>query len=273
MLKRILTAVVALAVFFPVLYFSETAALPITLAVLSVIAVWELFGCTGTRRSYALFCVSLLMAAGVPIAARYLPGLLPSCAAALVCAALIAEVLDFDKFDPKILGLTALQSAAAIFGIGLIVLVRDREPYRYLLIFIAAWATDTFAYFSGMLFGKRKLCPHISPKKTVAGAIGGVVGGAIGGLIVYCIFKSAAESLVVFMPAVIYFIIIGLIGSVLTEIGDLFESGIKRKVGIKDMGKIMPGHGGVMDRLDSALAVAPVIFFLLYFTGLSVFSL
>lgn len=258
MLKRILTAVVALAVFFPVLYFSETVALPVTLALLSVIAVWELFGCTGTRRSYALFCVSLLAAAGVPFAARYLPGLLPACAAALLCAALIAEVLDFDKFDPKTLGLTALQAAAAIFGIGLIVLIRDREPYRYLLIFIAAWATDTFAYFSGMLFGKRKLCPHISPKKTVAGAIGGVLGCALGfvifGLICNGFFSQSHDLLVLAL--------ISLPLSLAGQFGDLAASVVKRCFNVKDYGKLFPGHGGVLDRFDSIILITLVAFVL-----------
>lgn len=124
-----------------------------------------------------------------------------------------------------------------------------------LLTFVISPCADVMAYLVGMTYSKikkgnvKKLCPNLSPKKTVAGAIGGVIGGAIGGIIIYFIFKDKASTLLTTVPLLI-FAICGLIGSVLTEIGDLFESGIKRNVGIKDMGKIMPGHGGVMDRID-----------------------
>ena len=121
-----------------------------------------------------------------------------------------------------------------------------------LLIFVISPFTDTMAYFTGMVYNKirkgqaKKLCPNLSPKKTQAGAIGGLIGGAVGGILVYLIFRP---EICLGLPLLV-FAIIGLIASVLTQIGDLFESFIKRKVGLKDMGKIMPGHGGVMDRID-----------------------
>ena len=101
----------------------------------------------------------------------------------------------------------------------------------------------------------KKLCPNLSPKKTVAGAIGGLIGGALGSLILYFIFRPEYN----FFSPILLFIIVGLVASFLTEAGDLFESLIKRKVGIKDMGKIMPGHGGVMDRIDGMVFASPVI--------------
>ncbi len=119
-----------------------------------------------------------------------------------------------------------------------------------LITFVVSPCCDTFAYLVGMLFNKikkgntKKLCPRLSPKKTWAGAIGGVVGGMVGALVLYFIF---AEKVTLGWWL---FLIIGGVASVLTQIGDLFESSIKRRVGIKDMGKIMPGHGGVMDRID-----------------------
>lgn len=124
-----------------------------------------------------------------------------------------------------------------------------------LLVFVISPCADTFAYLVGMTYGKirkgkvKKLCPKLSPNKTVAGAIGGVVGGVVGGILVYFIFRQMADTVKFFSPLV-FFIICGFIASILTELGDLLESLIKRRAGVKDMGKIMPGHGGIMDRID-----------------------
>ncbi len=132
------------------------------------------------------------------------------------------------------------------------------EPYGFLamlLIFVISPCADTMAYLVGMTYGKikkgnvKKLCPKLSPNKTVAGAIGGIIGGVIGSLLVFWIFNESAQSVSFFSP-ITFFILIGVVASVLTEAGDLLESLIKRKTGIKDMGKIMPGHGGAMDRID-----------------------
>ncbi len=134
-----------------------------------------------------------------------------------------------------------------------------------LLTFVISPLADTFAYLVGMTYSKikkgnvKKLCPKLSPNKTVAGAIGGLVGGMVGAILVYIIFRPQINSTV---PALI-FAVIGLFASAFTEIGDLFESFIKRKVGIKDMGKIMPGHGGVMDRIDG-MTFASVFLFIVF---------
>ncbi len=132
-----------------------------------------------------------------------------------------------------------------------------------LLLFVISSTADTMAYLVGRAIGKRKLCPKLSPKKTVAGAVGGLIGGAIGALIVYFITRPVFDAISPIVTAVI-FGGIGLIGALLTEIGDLFESYIKRKVGIKDSGNLIPGHGGILDRIDGLLFL--IVF--LYFTFL-----
>lgn len=155
------------------------------------------------------------------------------------------------------------------------------EPKAFLallLIFVISPCADSLAYLVGMIYNKirkgqaKKLCPKLSPKKTWAGAIGGVIGGVLGSLLVCLIFNgmvteisNASPDSVTFAYPYVFFAVVGFIGSILTEIGDLFESYIKRRVGIKDMGKIMPGHGGIMDRIDgtSFLSVAVYIAFLL----------
>ncbi len=132
-----------------------------------------------------------------------------------------------------------------------------------LLCFVCSSLSDTFAYFIGSFFGGKKLCPKLSPKKTWSGAIGGVIGGIVGAILVLAIFGGRVHLGV--ENKWLFFIIIGAISSVLTIIGDLFESSIKRKVGIKDMGNILPGHGGILDRIDGISFVALFIYVVFIF--------
>lgn len=121
---------------------------------------------------------------------------------------------------------------------------------------VCACVTDMAAYFAGMLFGKHKLCPKISPKKTVEGSIGGVLGGVLGSVLVGYLIQPALGTAV----SMWHMALLGLVSAAAGQIGDLAASLVKRNVGIKDFGKIFPGHGGVMDRLDSILFVAPLVY-------------
>ncbi|WP_028829893.1 phosphatidate cytidylyltransferase [Proteocatella sphenisci] len=120
------------------------------------------------------------------------------------------------------------------------------------LVFIFAWGSDTCAYFSGMFFGKHKLIPEISPKKTVEGSIGGIAGTVVMTLVFAKYFQE---------PNLMYFIPLAMIGSTVSQIGDLFASAIKREFGIKDYGNLIPGHGGILDRFDSILFTAPLTYY------------
>ncbi len=134
-----------------------------------------------------------------------------------------------------------------------------------LLVLLIAVFTDTFAYFVGSLLKGKKLCPTISPKKTVSGAIGGLIGGMIGAIIIYLLFEVwnvfgvSGNTLDVGELAFLVYCALGLIGAVADEIGDLVASQIKRKSGIKDFGNIFPGHGGIMDRIDGISFVLAII--------------
>ena len=131
--------------------------------------------------------------------------------------------------------------------------------YFYLLTLVGAWMTDIFAYFVGVLFGKHKLIPDVSPKKTIEGAVGGMVFcilGFVGFALLYNQFWIVEGSTA--LP-IWFMIIMGLFVSVVSQIGDLSLSLLKRKYGIKDFGKIFPGHGGVLDRCDSVLAVSIIL--------------
>lgn len=135
--------------------------------------------------------------------------------------------------------------------------IPENGVYLIWFVFIISWFSDTFAYFSGMAFGKTKLCPAISPKKTVEGSIGGILASSVGCL-GYGIFLRTIGIIDI---STINLLIMGISGSIVSQIGDLAASSIKRNVGIKDYGKIMPGHGGLLDRFDSILFVAPLIYY------------
>lgn len=131
--------------------------------------------------------------------------------------------------------------------------------YLVWLIFISSWICDTCAYATGMLFGKHKLAPVLSPKKSVEGSVGGIVGSALVGALFAWIFlvPQTQEPKVIGLVA-----LIGAAGAVISQVGDLAASAIKRNHEIKDYGKLIPGHGGIMDRFDSVLFTAPVIYYL-----------
>ncbi len=122
------------------------------------------------------------------------------------------------------------------------------------LAFIGTWASDTFAYFVGTYFGKHKLCPTISPGKTIEGALGGLIGSMIGIVLLGTVFKLS----------IVHCTIMGLLVGIVAPIGDLVESAIKRFAGVKDSGRILPGHGGILDRFDSILFAVPAIYYYMH---------
>lgn len=121
----------------------------------------------------------------------------------------------------------------------------------------ASWGCDVFAYLGGMLFGKRKAFPQISPKKTIEGCISGIIGAGILSFIYALIVSGIVEDT---KHEIIIFPLVCMLGAVFGMLGDLFASAIKRQVGIKDYSNLLPGHGGIMDRFDSVILVAPVIY-------------
>jgi len=127
------------------------------------------------------------------------------------------------------------------------------------LLFVSAWATDSMAYFTGMAIGKHKLCPKISPKKTVEGAIGGILGCVVFDILFIYIISRFNTFSVNYTNA----IILALLASVFSQIGDLAASRIKREYDVKDFGNLIPGHGGILDRFDSALLISPVVYYIL----------
>ena len=172
-----------------------------------------------------------------------------------------AYVLKYPKFNTEQVFASILGLLYLPMMLSYIYQIRIAEDglYSLWLIFICSWGCDTCAYCVGMLFGKRKLAPVLSPKKSIEGAIGGVVGAALLG----AIYGVAVSGQVVMKNTPVYFAIICAVGAVISQFGDLIASGIKRQHGIKDYGKLIPGHGGILDRFDSVIFTAPMIYALL----------
>lgn len=143
---------------------------------------------------------------------------------------------------------------AVLFGFLVLLAEKEHGQYYVYSVFIISWVCDTLAYYSGRLFGRHKLIERVSPKKTVEGAIGGLFGGALGAFVLgTLIFKTTGIS-----PW--HFLIMGFMGAVFGQIGDLAASAIKRYAGEKDYPKIIPGHGGILDRFDSILFVSLIVY-------------
>lgn len=142
----------------------------------------------------------------------------------------------------------AFSSLYIILGFSSLVLIEN--PIFIGLVFLLAFSSDTFAYLVGVTIGKHKLIPDVSPNKSIEGAIGGIIGTCIMTILYLSYFNFSSIG---------YDIIVGVFASIFAQAGDLVASRIKRDTGIKDFGKLIPGHGGVLDRFDSVLLVAPIV--------------
>ena len=274
MRTRILTGVVAFLIFLPFLIFSDTIAFPIAMAICGIISVLEMLRCVKVHKNLAITIPLCMAAVAAPLCMR-LAGidttLTVALAAFLVFQLYVLAITTFSKGKlPVNEACTALMASIyVIAGFTAMVFLHDFHEggrYLYLLTFIGAWVPDTFAYFTGVLFGKHKLIPDVSPKKTVEGAIGGVtfcVLAFVGFTLLYnnLWLAEGGRALPIWLMA-----IVGFVTSVVSMVGDLTMSLIKRHYGIKDYGRILPGHGGFLDRFDSVLAVAVILAVFLGFT-------
>ncbi len=266
MLKRILSALIALPLFFVVLFLAPSWVLTIAICLLSALACYEMLHTTGLCKNFPLLICALICASGLNVVLLY-TGLSPAlgmlaCGMILmICAVLSGGETDFREIFASFLACVFLPLA---LGSILRIRIMENGIVLVLLPFLAAWLTDTFAYFTGVLIGKHHIVPRISPKKTLEGCIGGTVLCTAASLALIPIVRSIWQ-IDLDLPCLL---IIVFISSVISQFGDLSMSYIKRGVGIKDYGKLMPGHGGVLDRFDSVLFSAPVVEILLHFLKL-----
>ena len=226
---------------------------------LLAIEAYELLYVTGLVRHPRLVLYSAVMAAGIALWSFF-----GAVHAFLVLAVLLFFVLLFaemmaDHIKVRLEMITMCMLAGLVIPYLLTALIRILTlkigKYLILIPFVVAYANDAGAYFFGLMFGKHKLAPVVSPNKTIEGLLGGILCGTLGMLLYALLLQFAFHFRVNYVYALIY----GLLGSALGVVGDLSFSVIKRQTGIKDYGNLIPGHGGVLDRFDSLVTVAPLI--------------
>lgn len=277
MVKRIITAVIALAIFVPALIFSDTWVFPIIMSFVSALGCYELISCVGQKKNFLILIPVMCYGAAFPFLMRYMnhvylspDQMLPEFMKLAIGITLILMlyVLSIAVFMNKKVAITEIGvilagSVYIVAAFTSMVYIRDKIEYGqyiFLLPFVCAWVTDSFAYFTGRLIGRHKLIPSVSPKKTVEGAIGGTVSCVITMLA----FGFLMEKFLLNGEHADYLILAvsGMFISIVSQTGDLIMSLIKRHYKIKDFGKILPGHGGILDRFDSAIAVSLIIAFI-----------
>ena len=275
MKTRIITAVVGLAVLAVVLAFFDTILFDLVLAAICLLAIHEVFTAMGFgKKQWYLY------AAAVPFTMLLMLSSSGAARAALLAVGFLTvlfynvvlithdKTLDFGKLS----GFIYFSGVILFCFYSLIHLKRclPMDMYGYdaiyfiLLILRIAWGGDTAAYFAGRTFGRHKLAPIVSPHKTVEGAVGGVLGSMAAGCVltlVYSLLSKTYNVLSIHVLARHYMVLLGMgaVASVLGILGDLFASAVKRQAGIKDYGTIFPGHGGILDRFDSVMFIAPFV--------------
>lgn len=262
MKQRILSSIGGLALLVAILFFFETAVFNTAVSAICVVAVYEFFHATKISENKWLTSVAYVVAAVIPFIPRAAEmDLLP--VVILPYMGVLFGILLATHQTTRVeqVGLTFMISIGIPLALSSVVYLRDAFGMTlglfYLILALGgAWFTDTGAYFVGCSIGKHKMTPVISPHKTWEGAVGGIVVCILLMLLSGFIFEAVTDGynvnygmLALLAPA----------ASVISMIGDLSASLVKRQFGIKDFGKIMPGHGGVLDRFDSLLFVAPLV--------------
>lgn len=262
-LKRILSGVIGLPIVALILILGNIYVIDVVFSIVAIIAIHEYFN--SFKENYKpvkwigyLSCILIAFIHVIP--REYLLTTLALSVAVMIAALFIQVVVTNMKTTIKDMMVTFFGICYITFFLSFIALLHGIENGKYLIwfILIAAWGTDTCAYFVGSKFGKHKFT-EISPKKSIEGCIG----GSLGSVIIALIYTFAINKFAGLDISYIYIALIGVVLSALSQIGDLSASTIKRTEGIKDFGNLIPGHGGMLDRIDSIIFIAPFAYFLL----------
>lgn len=264
MLKtRVLTSVVLMAGFLAAVFLLPAIYWAFLMLIFISIAFWEWAGMAAFNKSWRIIYVAIIAILGAMVTLAddmAMPALQPQ---VMFYSILLAVFFWLILTPAWLIARFQIRQPLMLALIGLVILfptwlalvsMRDISPWLLLMVMGAVWIADSAAYFSGKRFGKRKLAPKISPGKTWEGVFGAWLAVSIYGLIL-CMSMSLT-----------YWVIVGLLGiTVLSIMGDLLESLIKRQAGVKDSGTLLPGHGGILDRIDGLTSSLPLVMFFIYF--------
>ena len=264
----ILVAVVFIPLLLVLIYGISPAypwALCLLIAGLSVISVHEVLWSTGFLKHARISGYSIVLAGLIPFWVYYDGESLPAlCGLFVHVLLLFAEAIASHKrIGLEKLGGAFFLSVVIPFFLSSFLRIRHMEHWEYLILLplVAAFISDAFALFAGLAFGKHKLAPELSPKKTVEGAVGGFAGAVVCTMVYGAVLQFGFQVPVDYLCLAVY----GALGSAVSQLGDLSFSYIKREYGIKDFGNILPGHGGILDRFDSVIFCAPLMELLIRF--------
>lgn len=228
----------------------------------SLMGLYEFYKVTEVSDNIPLVVLGIIGAAGITLCNLFFSEFFSAFILIWFLLIFITLLMFHEKTEFTQAALTVFSVFYIPFLFSFIPLVMMLEGGRFLIWFVilGAFATDTFAYFTGVFLGKHKLCPKVSPKKTIEGAIGGTLGCGIFFVLFGLLFNNVWHT----DFSLWQLFILGIISALVAQLGDLSASIIKRKFGAKDYGTLFPGHGGIMDRCDSLIFVAPLIYFLFY---------
>lgn len=274
-MKRVITALILAPLVLVMVFLGPMWLITLVVAGVAMLAAWEFLGLTEQRgakppRILTLGTIGLLFAGNYLFSSSGYP--IPEHTATLVTLFALVLLVYCTFRSPVDRALAdAASSVFALFYLGLtllpIVMLREQSngPSLLAFLFLTVWAGDTFAMYAGRLFGKKKLAPNLSPNKTWAGAIGSVVGSvAVAGVLLalssYLAQWNSVKLSFADEPSW-YWLVLAIVVNVAAQVGDLAESALKRSAGVKDSGTLLPGHGGILDRIDALLLAAPVLWY------------
>lgn len=236
--------------------------LKILTLILSMIGLYEFYSAVNTKDTHIfdvlgyVFCIIYYLGLRNTFKIDLLVYEIAALALISFCITVINNKFNFLDVSTTVLGFIYVPIFLSF------ITLTESTKYGHVLvwvIFISSWMCDTSAYYFGRFLGKRKLCPNISPNKTIAGAIGGLLGSTVACMVYGIAIRSSVQ-----IP-LYHFVIIGLLGGILGQFGDLTASSIKRTAKIKDFGSIIPGHGGILDRFDSILFTSFLVYYYISF--------
>jgi len=286
MRTRIISGAVGVVILVAVLFFHNTIVLPMAVAVMIAVMLFELLRAVKLERNFPIFMASGICGVSMPFIYDkyydYPEGIIGGADIPMINGSVtriafgVTLLATFAIFVTWLGNHRKIRYEQVFFALAVMILVpqamstmvrierMDSDDGLFLLVMglCGAWIADTGAYFTGVAIGKHKLCPEISPKKTIEGFVGGIVTTGIVYAIAFAVYYHRTS-----FSGIAFAFILGAVCAVIGTVGDLSASMVKRQIGFKDYGKIMPGHGGLMDRFDSVIFVLPTFYIFISIIG------